>query len=138
MRGFDARDTRFVVRASALAIALPPLLRALPLPELVRRVAGDLGASAALPEPSRMVWLTDGVLRRGRGPFAANCVVRSLILLRYLRRRGVPAVVVFGARRTAEKPIDGHAWVTIDGEPLAEATDPRPLYRETYRFPEGA
>ena len=133
-RELDARDALFVARAAVLAVALPPLLRVVPLPRLVALVAGREGRSRHVPAPPRMVRLTDGVLRRGRGPFRANCAVRSLIVLRYLRRRGEPVSVSFGVRREPGR-LDGHAWVSLGGVPLAEARDPRAIYRTTYQYP---
>lgn len=130
----DARDRAFALRACALGAALPPLLRLVPLPVLVRGVAGR-PSGADLPSPERMVALTDRVLRFGRGPWRPNCAVRSLVLLRYLRRRGEPAAVSFGVRKTGEA-LDGHAWVSLAGEPFAEALDPRPVYRVTFTWPD--
>ena len=134
-RELDSRDVRFVARTGVFAFTLPALLRTLPLPTLVSLMAGDAGDHKDLPETLRQVRLTDAVLRRGRGPFRANCAVRSLILLRYLRRIGEPAVIWFGVRRT-DGELDGHAWITIDGIPLSENDDPRELYKPTFHFPE--
>jgi hypothetical protein len=131
----DTRDIAFIARAGSFAVALPPLLRLVSIPRLARWMAGRPLQADGIPTPARMVRLTDRVLSYGRGPFAPNCAVRSLILFRYLRRRGEAATVCFGVRRSDEG-LDGHAWVCIDEHPWAEMRDPRSRYRLTFRFPE--
>lgn len=42
-----------------------------------------------------------------------DCLMRSLALFHYLRRRGIPAVHVIGVRRV---PFFAHAWVEVSGE----------------------
>ncbi len=124
----------FLLRAGLVASVVPPLLGALPLPVVVRAVDRVGPRLAPLPSPERMVQLTDGLLRVDRGPLRANCTVRSLVLLRYLRRAGAPVVVRFGARRR-EPELDGHAWLERDGRPWCEPTDPRETYRVMYTYP---
>jgi hypothetical protein len=46
-------------------------------------------------------------------PVQAACLLRSAVLTTVLRRRGMPAELVFGATR---QPFKGHAWVELNGE----------------------
>ena len=57
--------------------------------------------------------------RRGWGRWT-NCLSRSLIRYRYLRAMGRPAALHFGIRRF-EGRWEGHAWVSVEGEPYGEA-----------------
>jgi hypothetical protein len=46
-------------------------------------------------------------------PKRALCLQRSAVLVKMLRRRGVPARMVIGAQKL---PFKAHAWVEVDGE----------------------
>jgi Transglutaminase-like superfamily len=46
-------------------------------------------------------------------PKRALCLQRSSVLVKILRRRGVPAHMVIGAQKL---PFKAHAWVEVDGE----------------------
>lgn len=46
-------------------------------------------------------------------PKRALCLQRSAILVKMLRRRGVPAHLVIGAQKL---PFKAHAWVEVEGE----------------------
>jgi hypothetical protein len=49
-------------------------------------------------------------------PGDTRCLVRSLVLIRLLSRRGLAARLVIGAR--AEPDFLAHAWVEHEGEPV--------------------
>lgn len=55
-------------------------------------------------------------------PVPVNCLLRSLVLVRLLRRRGVAADLRFGVRRN-EGRFEAHAWVERSGEVLNDAPD---------------
>ncbi len=79
----------------------------------------------------RVNWLTRGVLRRlfsGR-----YCMKRSLILFHFLRKAGQEARIVFGVVKEGGR-LEGHAWVTVNGEPFAEE-GPVDRYTVTYAYP---
>jgi hypothetical protein len=61
-------------------------------------------------------------------------MLRSLILFRFLREAGVPVRVHFGVAREGTD-LKGHSWLTLDGRPYAEATDPSPHFQVVYSFP---
>jgi hypothetical protein len=52
----------------------------------------------------------------------ANCLERSLVLHRWLRREGLPSVLRIGVR-TDEGKLIAHAWIEITGEPLGDRPD---------------
>jgi hypothetical protein len=53
-------------------------------------------------------------------PWRALCLEQSLALCCLLRRHGYPAVVRLGVR---PYPFAAHAWVELDGVPLAESPE---------------
>lgn len=57
-------------------------------------------------------------------PFRAVCLQQAMAAHAMLKRRGVASVMHFGAGKSAEKPIDAHAWldaagVKVTGYPVA-------------------
>lgn len=48
-------------------------------------------------------------------PFKAVCLPQAMAAHAMLKRRGIASAVHFGARRSAEKPIDAHAWLDAAG-----------------------
>ena len=53
------------------------------------------------------------------GPYHAKCLEQSLVLHWLLRRQGVDARILFGARKDEEQML-AHAWVEVNGEALNE------------------
>lgn len=63
-------------------------------------------------------------------PSGSACLLRSLVLLRVLARRGVRGDLVIGVQLGphpelgshpgpgVRPPLDAHAWIEVDGEPL--------------------
>ncbi len=64
-----------------------------------------------------------------------NCLPRSLILYWFARRCGFPVRFHCGVR-WIDTALDGHAWLSVDGQPFLE---PKNLeeegYQETYSYP---
>ncbi|HEX6688742.1 MAG TPA: lasso peptide biosynthesis B2 protein [Solirubrobacterales bacterium] len=57
----------------------------------------------------------------GLAPGDTRCLVRSLVLIRLLSRRGLPARLVIGAR--SDPDFLAHAWVEHGGEPVLPTGD---------------
>lgn len=49
-------------------------------------------------------------------PGDTRCLVRSLVLVRLLARRGIPAKLIIGTR--SKPDFLAHAWVEVAGEPV--------------------
>jgi hypothetical protein len=67
------------------------------------------------------------------------CLRRSLVRYHFLRRAGVPVVVNFGARfkdQAPDRPITGHAWVTLEGRPYYENGENYRGFTVMVRYPE--
>jgi hypothetical protein len=51
-------------------------------------------------------------------PADSRCLMRSLVLLRLLARRGVTGALVIAVRPTEDLALAAHAWVEVEGRPL--------------------
>ena len=60
-----------------------------------------------------------------RGPYSTSCLRRSLVLLRYMRQRGVDGALKIGAPTAAAacSVFEAHAWVEVDNLAINEAPD---------------
>jgi len=93
-------------------------LRRRPLPAVVRGLrpelrAGEPAATLDGPRLARAIARTLDVL-----PLDSRCLMRSLVLLRLLARRGTTGRLVVAVAPPAGDQLDAHAWVEVDGEPL--------------------
>jgi hypothetical protein len=61
-------------------------------------------------------------LSASRTPVPAKCLGHSLTLWALLRRRGIEGEVVIGVRAGGD-PLDAHAWVEVDGQPINETQE---------------
>lgn len=128
----ELADWMFAARVGLATTAAAGLLRVAGLPEVARVMGRRTGLGGRLPDPVRMARITDRVLSLDLGPLRPNCVLRSLVLYRYLPRDHT--VLRFGLR-PGVRPADGHAWIERDHEPFAEPSDPRPTYDVTWSWP---
>jgi Transglutaminase-like superfamily len=89
------------------------------------------------PDPEkceRIIRLTDLLLERRVALLRPSCMLRSLVLYRFLREAGIPVQVNFGVERDGDA-LKGHSWLTLDGVPYAEPADPTSRFRIVYRYP---
>jgi hypothetical protein len=98
-------------------------LRRRPIEQVVARLRGrpDPAAAAAsaadLRESLRLGHAVGRVFRFLPGD--TRCLRRSLVLLRMLSRRGIPARLVIAARSGPD--FLAHAWLEYDGQPILPA-----------------
>jgi hypothetical protein len=57
-------------------------------------------------------------------PVDSRCLMRSLVLLRVLARRGVSGALVIAVRPGERDELDAHAWVEVADEPLLAPAGP--------------
>lgn len=57
-------------------------------------------------------------------PVDSRCLMRSLVLLRVLARRGVMGSLVIAVRPEELLKLAAHAWVEVDGRPLLAPAGP--------------
>lgn len=76
---------------------------------------GGAGDAGRLPLGRVVARMVRRVARRL--PFEALCLPQAMAAQWMLRRRGVSARLWIGVRRPApRRPLDYHAWLTVDGE----------------------
>lgn len=115
-----AADPSLFLRALGWRLVLPALKIAVPIGTLAdwmsaRKTAPHPTAAAGINSVKRL--LAQG----GRLVVSGNCLERSLLLYRLLSQAGADVSLVMGVRRDAAA-VAGHAWVELDGRPLADAT----------------
>jgi hypothetical protein len=112
---------------ASLAIALLPF-------RWVAAAASVRGRRASRPD--------SGTVRRVRGairgwsrrvPWKAVCFQRGLALHWMLRRRGIPSVLLYGARREGDG-LAAHVWVDVEGETVIGGEE-APSFACLARFP---
>jgi hypothetical protein len=105
--------TRWYLRQGALPGVVARLRRTQGPPR------GPLGGDQA-PRLGRAVSRTLATL-----PADSRCLMRSLVLLRLLARRGVAGSLVIAARPPSDDAFAAHAWVEIAGRPVLPAGSPQ-------------
>jgi len=81
-------------------------------------------ARRAAPDELQAVAYAVGLVA-GRRVVGAQCLCRSMALWFLLRRRGVDAELVVGALPAGSGPLQAHAWVEVEGQPVGDAPDVR-------------
>ena len=107
------------VSLAAMAV-LPPAVRLLPLP-LLLRACDRIPAAARL--RATPIGLADRVhrwLARGGGPWESTCLTRSAVLYALLRYHGHRPTFFIGVRGPRES-FGAHAWVTLGEVPVSDA-----------------
>src|SRR5438876_11541699 len=89
--------------------------RKVPFDDLVAWLEG-------IPPNRRSAITTDAAFRAARcacawSPFGNSCLKIALVALALLRRGGYSARLAIGVRDAAV-PVEGHAWIEVDGSPL--------------------
>jgi hypothetical protein len=105
---------RFLVRSrpiAAVAGAMRPPVAPLRDPDAALRIGWRLA------DPVRRVLEP--------GPWDARCLMRSLVLLNMLGRRGIASTLVIGVRPGEE--LGAHAWIEYERRPLRPTLGFEPL-----------
>lgn len=63
-----------------------------------------------------------------------TCLKRSLLLYRFLAREGLNVKIHYGVR-AADKGLDGHSWLTLDGKQFLMDGMTAHAYKQTFLFP---
>jgi len=107
------------LRVWSVAMLVRLLKHVVALPVLVRWMQPSRRASIA--NPSKVAALEAYLTKRGRFPDRppGNCLDRGLAAYRLLCAGGSQPCLVIGIR-PAERGLDGHVWVTLDGRPFGE------------------
>ena len=128
---FRAEQRRFMHEALAFCRSLPSRLDQ-PLPAALVQMTPVPAAQTLDNDTIRTI--VDALTAFGAGRPLGICLRRSLARYHFLRRAGLPVVVVFGARRLGDG-IGGHAWLTLDGEPYHELPQHYQNYAVMFTYP---
>jgi hypothetical protein len=115
---------------ASLAVALLPFRRVAALASSTGRGPARTDAEAVRRARSALI----GWARRV--PWRAVCFQKGLAVHWMLRRRGIPSVLLYGARRDGEG-LAAHVWVDVDGETVIGG-DEAPNFACLARFPPDA
>lgn len=103
----------------AWRLALLVLKRAVALPRLARLMHRRGRGGRSDGHDVRIAGLAGAVFGLGRAGSPGNCLARSLVVYRYLSGASFLPELVVGVRRDGGGVV-GHAWVVVDGRPVAE------------------
>jgi hypothetical protein len=134
MRRF-ARKYWAVLRVGVVLSWIRLLLRMKSLPLVLDCV--NPRAIAGAPDPAVMedlVYYVDRWLALFPYNAKGNCFPRSLTLYRFARRLGYAVMFHCGVRRESSG-LDGHAWLTLDGQPFHESGQNWRRFTVTYSYP---
>jgi hypothetical protein len=125
----DKRQRAALGEMRAFCHTLPDRLNA-PLPDALSALTPEpvslRNTEYALRNETTIRKLADLAALLDRGSPLGLCLRRSLTRYHFLRRAGRPVVLQFGAKFAAGRPdrdIHGHAWLTLNGQPYAEADE---------------
>lgn len=129
IRALSAAQWRVVVCSTLLLAPIQVMLKSRGL----KRTASSLAARSDRPlgviDRRVATEIADAVsLVAGRKMVGAMCLGRSLLLWYLLRRRGMDAELVVGARSPVDDAWMAHAWVELDSQPVNDAPDVRQHY----------
>jgi hypothetical protein len=128
----------WAMRIGVWLCGLPVRLRWYSLPGLLQRLTQgrDRQTHHQPMELETMVALVTQLchLRPFRGSFFPRACLRQALALYYvLTRMGYPVTIHFGVAKAGEA-LDGHSWVTIQGQPVAERLQPK-RWQIVYSYP---
>jgi hypothetical protein len=124
---------RTIGRLLPVYVAYAVLKRVVPLPQLAR-MAWKTRVAERDPEAERRVIAAVTRLRQWFGR-DADCLQASLVLYRELSRLGAAPVLAVGFRGHVGG-VEGHAWVSVDGQAIFDESHDHP-FMAALHFGEG-
>jgi Transglutaminase-like superfamily len=115
-----ARPSALTVAEMVLwSLVLPVLRRVVPIRLLVSLMWSPSKLQRSSARELELISLSAKLVRL-RPRLRANCLERSLLAYRFLSRAGAEPRLVLGVGRSRDGVV-GHAWVTLDGEPIHDS-----------------
>lgn len=133
----DPRDLWLFLRILTMLLLLPGKIRRMSLPDLLNQI--DPGISSVTRDDvllEKTAGFTDSLLKYRIFQRYGICLLRSLILFKFLRLQGWPVEIHFGVRKTdeGEPDITGHSWLVLDGKSYLENEHQRDTFTTTYSY----
>lgn len=124
-----------IIRVGLLLVWVRILLRFMSLP----RVLGVLEPKPRLQKGDERaveahLYYVDRWLQLFPYNSKGNCFPRSVALYRYARRSGFPVRLHCGVRKDG-RTLNGHAWLTLDGNPFHEMSRLWQEFTVTFSYP---
>jgi len=118
-------DVWLVARMCAWCCVLRMLKRLASLPWLVRLVKQAPRRPRDRRLEQKVVVLARWTCRFTKWSDTGPCLERALVTFRYLTALGADPVLVVGMAPGLQAPesVRGHAWVTVDGEPVDDTAE---------------
>lgn len=127
-------ETLFFVRVLLFAACVPLLLR-LRLTTLQLLLEPKFEPPPASDDDIvKIIHCVENAIRVGKPLVRPGCLTRGVTNYYFLKRAGADVTLCFGIGRVGEE-FAGHCWLTAQGEPIFEATDPRIRFARTYCIP---
>lgn len=116
--------SRWIERGVALAaaVSVPLALRFVSLPNVLALCDRWPVTASHRATPSALAARVYRWMAFGRGPWMSSCLTRSLVLYAMLRQHGYRPSFHLGVNGM-ERRFDAHAWVTVAGVPVSDASD---------------
>jgi hypothetical protein len=129
-------DVWLGIRMVAWSALLPALKHVLPFQVLARVMWVKPRATPRRDRLRKVTFLARRIYRARPFLRRDNCLERSLLTYRFLAREGMDPLLVLGAQKS-EGRIQGHAWVTIDGQPVIDDHEALGQYTSLAEFGAG-
>jgi len=116
--------------------ALRILLETMKLPRLLEFLETNRRMAADTEKIELIFKFTNFMLHkvfRSQNP----CMLRSLLLFRYLNMMGLDMKIAFGVKPEADK-LKGHAWLIHEADYFLESEDPTREYEVVYVYPDNS
>ena len=129
------RDTLLVLRLAVMLCLVVVLARILALSTLLKLLTPKVnGSKPACHDIGKITRYTESLMRLCPLFSGSPCLHRSLVLYRLLNAVGYPVMIHFGVNRKPGR-LSGHSWLTFEGKPVAERTDPSKEFAVVHSFP---
>lgn len=134
----DPRDLWLFLQILILLLQLPRRIKRESLPSLLASL--DTGVSVINEGEDKLEktrGFIDSLLRYRVFQRYGKCLLRSLVLFKFLRRQGWPVEVHFGVKKTEGDTPDltGHSWLVLDGKPFLEHESQLDTFVTTLSYP---
>lgn len=106
--------------ALGLAAILPPAIRLVPLPLVLRACDSFPSAGSGGASPDGLAARARRLLGSGVGPWRSTCLTRSTVLYALMRYHGYQPRFMIGVRG-AHEAFGAHAWVALGEMPVSDA-----------------